>query len=99
MFNILLIILKNKKYATIAALTAIGIGALSYYLTVVNVYRHSPLVYAEMNGAAFAITSFILGAVIAILLGGHIALLVFRRDIIRSRLVGNKVAGLGGGAI
>lgn len=96
MFHILLIILKNKKYAIIAAVTAIGLGAISYYLTVVNVYRHSPLVYAEMNGAAFTIISFILGAIISILLGGYIALLVFRRDIVRAKSTGNKIAGLTG---
>lgn len=96
MFHILSIILKNKKYLIIALVTTALMASVSYYLTVVNVYRNSPFVYADMNGTWFTIFSLILGAAISILLGGYIALLVFRRDIVKAKSAGNKIAGLSG---
>ncbi len=96
MFHILSTILKSKKYLIIALVAVMVMASISYYLTVVNVYRHSLFVYADMNGTWFTIFSLILGAAISILLGGYIALLVFRRDIIKAKSVGNKMAGLGG---
>lgn len=99
MFDILTIILKRRKYAIIAALIALVMAAVSYYLTVINIYHNSIFAYADMNGTFFTITSLILGLIIAILLGFHVSLLVYRRDIIKARAVGNKVAGVGGAAV
>ncbi|OGY49555.1 MAG: hypothetical protein A3B89_01745 [Candidatus Buchananbacteria bacterium RIFCSPHIGHO2_02_FULL_40_13] len=96
MFDILLIILRNKKYLVLAVLTTAIIATISYYLMIFNVYQYSLWVYADMNGIIFTIVTVVLGLIISILLGGHIALLVFRRDIIQARSVGNKMAGVGG---
>jgi len=96
MFKVLLVILKNKKYLAIASMTIMVMASVSYYLTVVNVYKNSPLVYADMNGNWFTILSFIFGAIISVLLGGYMALLFFRRDIIRAKSTGNQIAGLSG---
>lgn len=93
MFRILFIILKRKKYALIAVVNTLIIGALSYYLTVVNVYNKSIVIYAEMNGLVFTIISLALGAIISLLFGFYVALLFFRRDITRARATGNKAAG------
>jgi len=49
-----------------------------------------------MNGTIFTIVSVVLGLVISILLGGYSALLIFKRDIIRARSAGNKMAGVSG---
>lgn len=96
MFKILLVILKNKKYVVITLIVTIIMGAISYYLTVVNVYHKSIFVYADMNGTLFTIISLTLGLVIAILFGFYIALMVFRRDVIKGRAVGNKATSFGG---
>lgn len=96
MFKILLSILKKKKYVIVALIVTIAMGAISYYLTVVNVYHNSIFVYADMSGTLFTITSLVLSAIIAVLLGFHVALLVFRHDIIKAREIRNKVASFGG---
>ena len=96
MFKILLVILKKKKYVMITLIAAIIMGAISYYLTVVNVYHKSILVYADMNGTLFTITSLTLGLAMAVLFGLYITLMVFRRDIIKGQAAGNKAAGFGG---
>ncbi len=92
----LLIILKRKRYTIIASVVAVAFASISYYLTVNSIYHKSIFVFAEMNGSLFTIVTLTLGAVIAILLGFHIALLVFRRDIIKSRAMGDKVSSVGG---
>lgn len=96
MLKILSVILKRKKYAIIAIVVGFIMAAVSYYLTVKNIYQKSIFVYADMNGTLFTITSLLLGALVAILLGFHVALLIFRRDIVKARAAGNKVAGVGG---
>ncbi|HLD28415.1 MAG TPA: hypothetical protein VJB67_02285 [Patescibacteria group bacterium] len=96
MARILKIILKNKKYLTIAVASVAAMSAVSYYLTVMNVYQRSIFVYADMNGYWFTIFSLLFGAVIAILAGFYLSLLVFRRDVIRTKAPGNKAVSLGG---
>ena len=99
MFKILSIILKKKKYAFIAAISSLLIGAISYYLTVVNISSKSILIFIEMSGPAFAFSSLLLSLAIALLLGVYVALLVFRRDIVRAKAMGNKLTGGIGGTV
>lgn len=96
MFRILSVILKKKKYAVIAIISAIIIGGVSYYLTVVNIYHKSIFAYADMNGTLFTITSLTLGVAIAVLVGLYLALMIFRKDIIKARATGNKAVSLSG---
>lgn len=99
MFNILLVILKKRKYALIALISAIIMVGFFYYLTVINVYHKSILIYAEMNGSWFTIITVILGVLIAILFGSYIALLVFRREVVKARALANKTTGFSGAAL
>jgi hypothetical protein len=96
MFKILIPILKRKKYAVIALVTALIMAALTYYLTVVNIFHKSLFAYAAMNGTGYTIISLTLGLMIAVLFGCYIALLVFRREIVKARAVGNKAASFTG---
>ena len=96
MFKILSVILKKKKYATVALIAAIAMAAISYYLTVVNIYHKSIFAYADMNGTWFTISSLTLSAVVAILVGLYVAMMIFRRDIVKAKEVSNKAAGFGG---
>lgn len=96
MLKILSVILKKKKYITIALVSAAVMGGASYYLTVINIYHKSIFVYADMNGGWFTIISLTLSAVIAILVGLYLALVIFRRDIVKAKSIGNKVTGYGG---
>ncbi len=96
MLKILFILLRRRKYALIAISTALIMAILSYYLTVVNIFHKSILIYAEMNGVLFTTVSMTLGFIIVVLFGCYIALLVFRRHIVKARAAGNKVASLGG---
>ncbi|OGY47715.1 MAG: hypothetical protein A3J62_03995 [Candidatus Buchananbacteria bacterium RIFCSPHIGHO2_02_FULL_38_8] len=96
MLRILRSILKEKKYAIIAIVSALVTGIISYYLTVVNVYQKSIFVYADMNGTLFTVTSLFLGTIIIILVGFYLALVIFRRDIIKIKDIRSKTVGLGG---
>lgn len=99
MFKILLVILKKKKYVLIALTTTLAMAAVSYYLTVVDVYHKSILIYVEMSGLGFTILSLLSSLLIALLLGAYVALLFFRRDIVKAKAVGNKLtSGVGGSA-
>lgn len=99
MFKVLLVILKKKKYALIALITAIVMVGFFYYLTVINVYHKSILIYAEMNGSWFTIISVILSIITAALFGSYIALLVFRREVVKARALANKATGFSGAAV
>lgn len=96
MLKILSVVLKRKKYAIIAIVVGVIMAGVSYYLTVKNIYHNSIFAYADMNGTLFTVTSLFLGAAIAVLLGFHVALLIFRRDIVKARAVSNKAASFGG---
>lgn len=90
MIKILFVILKKKKYAAIAVISAVILAALSYYLTVVNVYQYSILIYAEMSGVLFTVISLLFSLIIAILFGVYLSLLFFRRDVVKARAAANK---------
>lgn len=96
MSRILIIILKKKKYAIIALSLMVIMMVISYYLMVVNISQKSIFFYAEMNGILFTVVSLMLGLLISVFFGFYVALLVFRRDIIKARAGGNKAAGLSG---
>jgi len=92
MLEILLVILKKKKYALIALLTIILMGAIFYFLTVINVSQKSILIYAEMNGVWFTVSSLLFSLIIALLFGFYVSLLIFKRDIAKISNKGNKAA-------
>jgi hypothetical protein len=94
--TILLIILKRKKYLVIALTATVMLGSLSYYLTVVNIYRHSIVLYAEMNGLIFTVLSLLLSLAMAVLFGAYLTWLVFRRDISKAGAKGKSSVGLSG---
>lgn len=96
MLNIVFTILKRKKYILITLVSAVVMGAITYYLTVVNIFHKSVVLFAEMNGLLFTIISLTLGLFIAILFGIYISLTVLRRDIIKQKALGDKVTGFGG---
>lgn len=81
-------ILNNKRYRLIAVVSTIIIFSIFYYLTVTNVYRKSILIYAQMNGIAFTITSLILSLILSSLIGLYLSLVVYNVD--RIRLMHNK---------
>ena len=97
MLNILFVILKKKKYAVIAILTAVLMGAISYWLTVINVFHKNLIIYAEMNGIWFTIISLTLSGIIAIMFGAYMAMLFLKRDIGKTKAKANKVASSAGG--
>lgn len=99
MFKILSIVLKRKKYAIIASVTAIVFASISYYFTVNNLAQKNIISFAQMSGLWFTVITVVLGIIISVLLGFHIALLIFKRDIIKSRAVGDKVSGTGGALV
>ncbi len=97
LFQIFLPILKRKKYLTITLVSAILMAALSYYLTIVNVAFHSFSILLQMDGPLFTSVSFGLSLAISALFGIYIALLVFRRDLIKdSKNPKAIISGVGG---
>ena len=99
MLKIIWLILKRKKYSAIALITALIFGLISYYLTVVNVYQKSLLVYADMNGQFYTAVSFFFGLVISGFFGLYLSLLIFHYQLIRSKkTVTSRLAALGGAA-
>ena len=97
LLQIFLPILKRKKYAIIALASAILMAALSYYLTIVNVAFHSFSILLQMDGWIFTTASFGLSLLISILFGIYIALLIFRRDLIKeSKNPKAVISGVGG---
>lgn len=90
-------VLKRKKYGLIALTATILMAALSYYLTIVNVAFHSFFVLLQMDGILFTTVSLALSLFISILFGTYIALLIFRRDLIKDRKNAKPViSGIGG---
>lgn len=75
---------QRKKYLAIALIAAIFFFALSHYLTVLNIYQKSILIFAEMNGALFTIFSVGFNALNSILFGWYLALLLFQRGLLKS---------------
>jgi len=94
MFDLVLTILKRKKYLVIALLMSFIMSAISYYLTVMNVYKKSLIIYGWMNGWWFTIASVSLSAIIAILFGVYIGLLFFKRDLGKIKAKGKAASGL-----
>lgn len=94
MLKILLIILQRKKYLFITIVTTLIISSLIYYFTVINVFNKSLLIYAVMNGLFYTVLSLISGLLIAILFGFYLALLIFRREISKTREIKGKATGL-----
>lgn len=76
-------VLKRKKYALIALTAAIIMAGFSYYLTIVNVAFHSFAILLQMDGPLFTTISFALSLTISVLFGIYLALLIFRRDLIK----------------
>jgi hypothetical protein len=93
MIEILFIVLKRKKYLVIALLTTATVAAVSYYLTVINVFHKSLAIYAWMNGLLFTVVSISLSAALSILFGVYIALLFFKKDLGKIKAKGSKTAG------
>ncbi len=90
-------ILKRKKYAIIAIVSAMLMASLSYYLTIVNVAFHSFSILVQMDGPIFTAVSLILSLTISILFGIYIALFIFRRDLIKNSSDAKTViSGVGG---
>ncbi|MCK5413608.1 MAG: hypothetical protein KAI57_04525 [Candidatus Pacebacteria bacterium] len=81
MFELVHIILKRKKYAFIAIVTFIIMTAVSYRLTVINVFHNDIFIYAQMNTYVYTLVSVLLGLIISVLFGFYMALLFFRKDI------------------
>lgn len=95
--NIIISILKRKKYGLIALAAAVVMAGLSYYLTIVNVAFHSFFVLVQMDGVAFTTVSMVLSLLISILFGTYLGLLIFRRDLIKDHPGAKAIAsGLGG---
>lgn len=71
--------------------------SLSYYLTVLNVYKHSIEVFAMLNGEWFTVFSLLFSLIVSIFFGIYVALLVFKRDIqISLAPTSETMAGVGG---
>lgn len=97
--QIVLSVLKRKKYALIAIFSALAMASISYYLTIVNVAFHSLTVLIQMDGPLFTSISLGLSLVISILFGIYIALFVFRRNLIKdSKTIKPTLSGIGGTA-
>ncbi len=96
MLKILFIILKRKKYAMIALAATVIMGAISYFLMVVNIYHKNIFAYAEMNGTLFTIVSLFFGLIISLLAGFYFSMLVFRRDIVKAKTIKDNASGLAG---
>lgn len=95
--QILIPILKRKKYGLIALVAAIIMAAFSYYLTIVNVAFHSFFLLIQMDGWTFTTISLGLSLIISALFGIYISLFVFRRDLIKdSKNVKPIISGVGG---
>lgn len=99
MSKIISIILKRKKYLLISVLVAIVTFSILYYLTVLSISNNSILVYAVMNGVVFTVLSLLLSAITVTLLGIHVAVMVFRHDLVKTVSLPDKAAGFGGGTI
>ena len=90
-------VLKRKKYALIALISALVMASISYYLTIVNVAFHSFSILLQMDGPLFTTVSFGLSLAISILFGIYIALFVFRHNLIKdSKAVKPALSGIGG---
>ncbi len=95
--EITLPILKRRKYAAIAIISALILGGLSYYLTVADVAFKSLFVLMEMDGPYFTGISLFLSFTTAILFGIYVALFFFRREIIKKESnAKTSILGVGG---
>lgn len=99
MIRLLLTILKKRKYFWSALSAFLVLTAVSYYLTVVNVYQNSLIIYAELNGGLFTIISLSFSLLTTFFFGLYLALLLFKIDISKNRLVVNQATGWGATAI
>jgi len=97
LLQIITSILKRKKYAAIAIISAILMIIISYYLTVFNVAFHSPTILLDMDGILFTSISALLSLTISALFGTYIALAVFRRNLLKdSKNTKAVLSGIGG---
>lgn len=94
--QIILSVLKRKKYATIAIILAILMAVISYALTIISVAKHSLITLIQMDGVMFTIVSLILSLIISILFGAHISLSIFRRNLFKNEKdAKNTLSGIG----
>ncbi len=97
LFQIILSVLKRKKYAIVTLVSTFFMAAISYYLTIVNVAFHSFFVLLQMDGPLFTTVSFALSLTISALFGIYIGLLVFRHDLMKDNKNAKAVvSGIGG---
>lgn len=75
-----MIIIALKRNTAVAVASASIFFAISYYLTVMNVYQNSLAIYIQMNGLYYTIASLSLNVIIAILIGMLAALITYRLD-------------------
>lgn len=95
--DIVIPVLKRKKYAIITIVATVLLSALSYYLTIANVAFKSFFVLVEMDGIFFTMASLLLSFCISLFFGVYLALIVFRHDILKSeKSMKHAVAGVGG---
>lgn len=95
--QIILPILKRKKYGLIALGAGIIMAALSYYLTIVNVAFHSFSILVQMDGPSFVAVSLGLSLIISALFGIYLGLFIFRHGLIKnSKNAKPIISGIGG---
>ena len=74
--SLIVSILKQRKYATVAIITSIGFGLLHYYLSMAMLAEHFSITAEAMP--VYLATSLSLSAVIAALAGINVALVVYK---------------------
>ena len=70
--------LSNRNYTALFTITSIILFALFYYFTLATTTNQSISIFIMMNGIKFAIISFSLLAIIALLSGLYISLVVYK---------------------
>ena len=99
LLNIIVPILKRKRYLLTAGAAALIVFGLSYYLTVFNITGKSIFAYALMNGELYTTVSLILTLLISIFTGICAAIWLLRRDVIKQRKKSSGALMGAGGAL
>ena len=95
-------ILKNlirQKYLLIIMLCTSIMFAVSYYLTVMHVYENSIVYYTQLTGLHFSFVNLLLNFIVAIQFGVYIALLFYKKEIVKAKTLSDKAAGFGGATL
>ena len=90
--------LKTKKYIFIVIICALPMFIMSYYLTVAHIYEKSIVLYSQLFGIGFTLVTLVLNLAIAIFFGIYIALLFYKKEVVKNKSISDKITGIGGTA-